>query len=65
MTLEEIPEDVIVAAKTLTAYFESRNIDTWELGGVCSRDHAFAISGIYTQLKEVNDGIKAAQQTTE
>lgn len=36
----DIPGEIIAVAKKLENYFDMRGIHTWELLGVCSRDHA-------------------------
>lgn len=38
-----VPEDVVAAALLLVRYFQELGIVRWELGGVCSRDHAIEL----------------------
>ena len=36
----DIPKDIIDKASEITRYMEEQGIVSWELGGICSRNHA-------------------------
>jgi hypothetical protein len=48
-----IPMDVADAAIKVGNYFKEQGVETWELCGVCSRNHAYRLYYIKKQLKEI------------
>lgn len=44
--MNDIPLEVLQAARTLSDHFEKRGSEYWTLGGVCSRNHADRIREI-------------------
>jgi hypothetical protein len=36
----DIPEEIMEAARTVSRFFQKNNVSKWELGGICSRNHA-------------------------
>jgi hypothetical protein len=48
-----VPSAVMDAARLVENYFKEQGVETWELFGVCSRNHAYRLYDIKKTLKEI------------
>lgn len=44
--MNEIPDDIIIAAQRVEHYFLTKGATTWQLGGICSRNYALAMEDV-------------------
>lgn len=51
MNIDEIPEEIFEAALKVEVFFKEHGVETWVLGGLCSRSHAYALRNL-SDLKE-------------
>ena len=57
-----IPSDVIAAARLVENYFSENHSDqSWQLMGICSRDHAFKVKGLSELADDRLDKLRAVR----